>query len=97
MTAEEPVAGDPVKAVRGPGRPRDAGRDEAILAATLLILLERGYQTRSPSKASPPPPESGGRPSTAAGRRRPRWQWPPWCTRVGWPFPCATAARCGRS
>src|SRR4051812_11219137 len=43
MTAKEPVAGEPVKAIRGPGRPRDAGRDEAILAATLLILLERGY------------------------------------------------------
>ena len=28
----------------GPGRPRDASRDEAILAATLAILLERGYQ-----------------------------------------------------
>ena len=24
MTAEEPVAGEPVKAVRSPGRPRDA-------------------------------------------------------------------------
>jgi AcrR family transcriptional regulator len=43
MTAEEPVAGKPAKAVRGPGRPRDAGRDETILAATLTILLERGY------------------------------------------------------
>jgi AcrR family transcriptional regulator len=29
---------------RGPGRPRDAGRDAAILAATLQILQEVGYQ-----------------------------------------------------
>ena len=43
MTAEEPVADESVKAVRSPGRPRDAARDEAILAATLVILLERGY------------------------------------------------------
>ena len=44
MTVEDPAAGVPVKAARGPGRPRDASRDEAILAATLAILLERGYQ-----------------------------------------------------
>jgi AcrR family transcriptional regulator len=43
MTAEDPAAGEPVKVARGPGRPRDASRDEAILAATLTILLERGY------------------------------------------------------
>jgi AcrR family transcriptional regulator len=41
-TAEEPAA-EPLKSARGPGRPRDAGRDEAILNATLTILLERGY------------------------------------------------------
>jgi AcrR family transcriptional regulator len=28
---------------RGPGRPRDAGRDRSILAATLEILNEQGY------------------------------------------------------
>jgi AcrR family transcriptional regulator len=35
---------DPVDGHRGPGRPRDARHDEAILAATLEILQERGYQ-----------------------------------------------------
>src|SRR5689334_13003240 len=40
--AEDPTA-EPMKAARGPGRPRDAGRDEVILAAALAILLERGY------------------------------------------------------
>jgi AcrR family transcriptional regulator len=44
MTAEVPAAGEPAKVARGPGRPRDAGRDEAILSATLTILLERGYR-----------------------------------------------------
>ena len=44
MTAEVPAAGEPAKAARGPGRPRDAGRDEAILSATFTILLERGYR-----------------------------------------------------
>jgi AcrR family transcriptional regulator len=29
---------------RGPGRPRDAGRDRAILAATLRLLLDVGYR-----------------------------------------------------
>jgi AcrR family transcriptional regulator len=28
---------------RGPGRPRDAGRDQSILAATLEILTQQGY------------------------------------------------------
>jgi AcrR family transcriptional regulator len=43
MASEEPDAGKQREAARGPGRPRDAGRDQAILAATLAILLERGY------------------------------------------------------
>jgi AcrR family transcriptional regulator len=45
MTAEEPAAdaAEPARTARGPGRPRDAARDAAILAATLSILLERGY------------------------------------------------------
>src|SRR4051794_34673608 len=43
MTARDPDVADAVPAARGSGRPRDAGRDEAILAATLSILLERGY------------------------------------------------------
>ncbi|TMK61041.1 MAG: TetR/AcrR family transcriptional regulator, partial [Actinobacteria bacterium] len=30
--------------VRGPGRPRDASRDRAILAAALQILQEEGYR-----------------------------------------------------
>jgi len=43
VTTEDPgddVSGD---GPRRPGRPRDAGRDQAILAATLKILGERGY------------------------------------------------------
>jgi AcrR family transcriptional regulator len=43
MTAE-PLPGDPGPPARGPGRPRDARRDEAILAATLEILMGQGYQ-----------------------------------------------------
>jgi AcrR family transcriptional regulator len=35
------AAAEPAR--RGPGRPRDARRDEAILAATLEILLDQGY------------------------------------------------------
>lgn len=41
---DDPPAGPPPKSTRGPGRPRDARRDEAILAATLEVLQERGYQ-----------------------------------------------------
>jgi len=42
VSTEEPVVEEkPVS--RGPGRPRDAGRDRAILAATLRILQEQGY------------------------------------------------------
>ena len=37
----EPI--DPGDVRRGPGRPRDARRDEAILAATFEILLDEGY------------------------------------------------------
>ncbi len=48
MTSNEPHSGgeadgDAAAPHRGPGRPRDAGRDQAILTATLEILLEQGY------------------------------------------------------
>ena len=33
-----------LQASRGPGRPRDAGRDEAILRATLKLLRTQGYR-----------------------------------------------------
>ncbi len=42
VTTEEPVVGE-APASRGPGRPRDAGRDRAILAAALRILQKQGY------------------------------------------------------
>jgi AcrR family transcriptional regulator len=35
---------DQTPAPRGPGRPRDAGRDRAILSATLRLLLDVGYR-----------------------------------------------------
>jgi AcrR family transcriptional regulator len=38
-----PAAGDARRGARPPGRPRDARRDEAILAATLALLQEQGY------------------------------------------------------
>jgi AcrR family transcriptional regulator len=38
------AASDTDGASRGPGRPRDARHDQAILDATLGILLERGYR-----------------------------------------------------
>jgi AcrR family transcriptional regulator len=38
------AAKDTTKESRAPGRPRDARRDEVILAATLATLQERGYQ-----------------------------------------------------
>ena len=43
MTTNAPAAGDAPGEGRRPGRPRDARRDEAILAATLEILKEQGY------------------------------------------------------
>ena len=43
MTSNDPVAREPVQRSRGPGRPRDARNDQAILAATLRILQEKGY------------------------------------------------------
>lgn len=43
LTTDDRAAGDADRG-RGPGRPRDARRDEAILSATLAILRERGYQ-----------------------------------------------------
>src|SRR6478735_829776 len=42
VTIEEPAADDAPRP-RGPGRPRDAGRDRAILIATLKILFDKGY------------------------------------------------------
>ena len=42
MSTEEPVV-EERRVSPGPGRPRDAGRDRAILAATLRILQEHGY------------------------------------------------------
>jgi AcrR family transcriptional regulator len=43
VTSDEAVAGDGERPTRGPGRPRDARRDQAILAATLDLLNEQGY------------------------------------------------------
>jgi AcrR family transcriptional regulator len=43
VTSDEAAAGDGQRPTRGPGRPRDARRDEAILAATLDILNTQGY------------------------------------------------------
>ena len=43
MTVDDQADGEVPKSARGPGRPRDSRRDEAILAATLAILQERGY------------------------------------------------------
>lgn len=44
MTTNDPDAGDASGVSRGPGRPRDVGRDQAILDATLAILQEQGYR-----------------------------------------------------
>lgn len=44
MSSQDAAAADPQRASRGPGRPRDARRDEAILTATLRILKEHGYR-----------------------------------------------------
>jgi AcrR family transcriptional regulator len=43
LTTVDRAAGD-ASTGRGPGRPRDARRDEAILTATLAILRNQGYQ-----------------------------------------------------
>ncbi|HEY7104763.1 MAG TPA: TetR/AcrR family transcriptional regulator [Acidimicrobiia bacterium] len=43
MTAEAPIPETVPTEPRGPGRPRDARRDEAILVAALSILQEVGY------------------------------------------------------
>ena len=43
MATKDPAAGDAEEESRGPGRPRDARHDQAILAATLEILQEQGY------------------------------------------------------
>ena len=43
MASQSPAAGDARRGARSPGRPRDARRDEAILAATLALLQEQGY------------------------------------------------------
>jgi AcrR family transcriptional regulator len=43
MATENPVAGEPPTPHRGPGRPRDASRDQAILTATFALLRQRGY------------------------------------------------------
>jgi AcrR family transcriptional regulator len=43
VTTNDPVPGESEGGSRRPGRPRDARRDQAILAATLELLKERGY------------------------------------------------------
>jgi AcrR family transcriptional regulator len=43
VTIEEPAADNAPPGPRGPGRPRDAGHDRAILVATLKILYDKGY------------------------------------------------------
>ena len=45
MPNDEPSATQDAPARRAPGRPRDARRDEAILNATLEILLDGDYQS----------------------------------------------------
>jgi AcrR family transcriptional regulator len=44
VATKEPAARDTQSGPRGPGRPRDARHDRAILDATLEILLEHGYR-----------------------------------------------------
>jgi AcrR family transcriptional regulator len=44
MATEDPIANEEPRPSRGPGRPRDASRDEAILTATVALLRRRGYQ-----------------------------------------------------
>jgi AcrR family transcriptional regulator len=43
VDSDQQPAGEPPEARRGPGRPRDAQRDQAILTSTLRILQEQGY------------------------------------------------------
>ena len=44
MATKEPAVEDTKAASRGPGRPRDARHDQAILGATFEILQEHGYR-----------------------------------------------------
>ena len=44
MATKDPAAGDTEGESRGPGRPRDARLDPAILEATLAIMQEHGYR-----------------------------------------------------
>jgi AcrR family transcriptional regulator len=44
VTTQDLPTGDARQASRGPGRPRDAGNDQAILVAALAILQEEGYR-----------------------------------------------------
>jgi len=44
VATKDPVAGGAPGGSRPPGRPRDARHDQAILKATLGILLEQGYR-----------------------------------------------------
>lgn len=44
MATKDRAAGETQGASRGPGRPRDARHDHAILEATLGILQEQGYR-----------------------------------------------------
>jgi AcrR family transcriptional regulator len=44
VASKDPARGDTEGPSRGPGRPRDARHDQAILEATLEILQEQGYR-----------------------------------------------------
>ena len=92
MRAKDPADGNGERP-RGPGRPRDAGRDKAILAATLAILQDRGYHALTIEGVA-----------AAAGVGRPtiyrRWPSKPAlgsrrsCTPLDWPSPSSTPVRC---